>query len=69
MMFVRDDDVLIRTQFINNCPETYIEKEYAPYYGGDVYEETNREHINAPVRINDVVKCVSKETPVYAGHC
>jgi hypothetical protein len=67
MLCLKDDDVLIRTHFINKCPETYIEKEYAPYFGGNHVDETNRCVLDAPTTIKERLRDNYCQTPVYSG--
>ena len=67
VLCLKDDDVLIRTHFINKSPETYIEKEYAPYFGGNHVDETNRCVLDAPTTIRDRVRDCCYEKPVYSG--
>ena len=42
-----DDDVIIRTKFIHNAPETYIEKNYCPYFGGNHEQLVNKVDLDA----------------------
>jgi hypothetical protein len=53
---LKDKDCLIRTKFVNHAPETVIEKEYAPYYGGNHYDEKNTKCIKAPVNIKEKIR-------------
>ena len=66
---LKDDDVIIRTHFIHRAPETYIEKEYSPFFGGNHVEEVNRVDIEAPKVINDKLRVSDKDQVAYAAPC
>jgi len=50
---LKDDDIIIKTSFINRSPETHIEREYAPSYGGNTYIEENKANIETPTCVQD----------------
>jgi hypothetical protein len=58
---LKDDDIVIRTKFVNRSPETYIEREYAPTYGGNTYIEENKANYDCPVNVKDA--CVAQPIP------
>ena len=62
-----DDDVIIRTKFIHNAPETYIEKNYCPYFGGNHEQLVNKVDLDAHQEYNQIQDNKSKQKAVYAG--